>query len=109
MAKCITGGERQGRNVLEWLCWGRGSGVLRRGRTISRARRDLWRSSWLLVEQAEVYTTEKNGRALGAKESRTVLLGTLAQAGMPVLLGLVGRGAANFESDLGSAAAGDVG
>ena len=69
----------------------------------------MWRSSWLLVEQAEVYTTEKNGRALGAKESRTVLLGTLAQAGMPVLLGLVGRGAANFESDLGGSTAGDVG
>ena len=31
---------------------------------------------------------------------------TLAQAGMPVLLG---RRAANFESDLGSSAAGDVG
>ena len=26
------GSERQGWNVLEWLCWARGSGVLQRGR-----------------------------------------------------------------------------
>ena len=44
-----------------------------------------------------------------SQASGAVLVVTLAQAGMPVLLGLVGRRAANFESDLGSAAAGDVG
>ena len=61
------------------------------------------------MAQTEAYATGKNERALGAKHRGWCWLVTLAQAGMPVLLGLVGRGAANFESDLGSSAAGDVG
>jgi hypothetical protein len=102
MAKCITGAS--GRDGMFWKgC----VGFVGRGCCDVEERfRGRGEDS---AELVVTYATGKNERAFGSQASGVVLVVTLAQAGMPVLLGLVGRGAANFESDLGTSAAGDVG